>query len=276
MVMKKIILSTLLAGVVLSFASCSDSKQDEPWIQWYPVVTLEGSETCEVEMGSDWTLPGFTAVNTMTGEDASSAVEVLIYDILNDDYVSSIDVNTPGMYTVYYNSYGSDVHTEPSVSKTRTVYVYDSSVDTDLSATYMVNTDNSFRVRYKGTNAGQTYSFAQVAEGNENDISAGIPVKFEQVVPGIFYVDDIEAGLVSMLYGYGPAYPTLNFQMHAYVSLNKDNEISLLTTDFGYSGWAANYAIADFSGKYDPQTGVITYKADLSNQGFYLDVVLEP
>lgn len=274
--MKKIILSTLLAGMMLPFCSCSDSDQQEPWIQWYPVVTLDGDETCRVEMGSDWTLPGFTAVNTLTGEDASSAVEVLIHDILNNEYVSSIDVNNPGMYTVYYNSYGSEVATDPSVTKTRTVYVYDSSVDTDLTGTYIVNADNSFRVRYTGASAGQSLSFAQVAEANGNDISAGIPVKFEQVVPGIFYVDDIEAGLVSFLYGYGPRNPSFNFQMHAYVSLSKDNELSLLTTTFGYSPWAANYAIADFNGQYDPQTGVITYSADLSRQGFNLDVVLEP
>lgn len=274
--MKKIILSTLLAGMMLPFSSCSDSEQQEPWIQWYPVVTLEGDETCQVEVGSDWTLPGFTAVNTLTGEDASSAVEVLIYDILNDDYISSIDVNTPGMYTVYYNSYGSEVASDPSVTKTRTVYVYDSSVDTDISGTYMVNLDNSFRVRYDGANAGQSYTFAKVAESNSNDVSAGIPVKIEQIVPGIFYVDDIEAGLVSFLYGYGPRNPSFNFQMHAYVSLNKDNELSLLTSTFGYGGWASNYAIKDLSGTYDPETGVIAYKVDVYNQGFYLDVVLEP
>lgn len=272
--MKKYLYSFALATVIIGLNSC-DGTQTEPQIQWYPVVTLEGDETCYVEVGSDWTLPGFTAVNTLTGEDATSAVEVSIYDIINGRYVSSIDLSGPGMYTVYYDSYGSVVETYPSVEKTRSVFVYDPTVEADISGTWMVNLDESYRIRYSGTNAGQELSFQEVADANDNDISDGIPVRISQVLPGFFYVDDIEAGLVTMLYGYAAAYPSYNFQMHAYISLNSDNEISFLTGTFGYSYWQANYAVTGFEGEYDPETETLHYEVDLGNQGFYLDVLLE-
>lgn len=274
--MKKIILSTLLAGTVLSFSSCSDSDQAEPWIQWYPLITLEGDASCQVEVGSDWTLPGFSAVNTLTGEDATSAVKVLIYDVINGEYVSDISLDGPGMYTVYYMSDGSEVATYPSVEVTRAVYVYDPTVTTDIAGTWMVDVNNSRRVRYSGSNAGQNYTFQEVADANGNDISDGIPVVISKVLPGFFYVDDIEAGLVTMLYGYAAAYPSLNFQMHAYISMNAEGELTFLTGTFGYSYWQSYYEVTGFEGSYDEETGTISYTADLGYYGFYLDVVLEP
>lgn len=256
-------------------ASCDDTQQ-EPTIQWYPVITLEGDVTCYVEIGSDWTLPGYSAINTMNNTDATSDVEVLIYDVLHRSYVSSINTDDIGMYTVYYNSYGSMVATEPTVTKTRSIYVYDPTVTTNIEGTWMVNIDESYRIRYAGANAGQKMTFNEVATANENSVSDGIPVVFSQLVPGFYYVDDIEAGLVTMLYGYAANYPQYNFQMHAYLSLSADNELTLLTSTFGYSGFASTYALTDFEGQYDPETETIHYIADLGNQGFYLDVVLQP
>lgn len=274
--MKKYIYSLLSAVALLGFTSCDDT-QEEPHIQWYPVVTVEGPSKYQLELGESFAVPGFTAVNTMTGEDASSAVTVTIYDVIAREYVDAITTDSPGWFNIYYTSAASEVQLSSNynIYKQVDVYVYDPTVTSDISGTWMVNVDDSFRVRYSGANAGQELSFAAVAEGNNNDISAGIPVKISQIVPGFYYVDDLEAGLVSMLYGYAAGYPSLNFQMHGYVSLDSENKLTVLTTTFGYSGWATNYALTDFEGEYVPGENVIKYRATLGNQGYYLDVVLE-
>ena len=266
----------MTAVALVGFTSCDDT-QEEPHIQWYPVVTIDGPSEYQIELGDSFTVPGFKAVNTLTGEDASSAVTVSIYDVIAGEYVDAVSTASPGIYNIYYTSAASEVQpsSDYDIYKQVDVYVYDPTVTSDISGTWMVNVDDSYRVRYAGANAGQTLSFAAVAEANENNISAGIPVNFSQIVPGFYYVDDIEAGLVTMLYGYAAAYPSYNFQMHAYVSLDSDNKLTVLTNTFGYSYWATNYALTGFNGEYDPANDVIKYQADLGNQGFYLDVVLE-
>lgn len=272
--MKKYLYTLALVAGFMGLTSC-DGTQEEPKIQWYPVVTLEGDTECYVEIGEDWTLPGYSAINTMTEEDVTDLVDVYILDVINKKYVDEIDTSAVGMFQVYYDSYGSVVETYPTVQKVRTVYVYDPSVTTDIEGTWYVNADESWRIRYAGTNAGQELTFQEVADANDNNIKSGIPVNFEKLVPGFYYVDDIEAGLVTMLYGYAEAYPTMNFQMHAYVSLNTDNTLTLLSTTFGYSGWASNYAVSDFEGSYDQESNTINYRVNIPKQGFYLDVVLE-
>ena len=273
--MKKYLYSLALFSAVVGLSSC-DGEQIEPHIQWYPIVTLEGDETCYVEVGSNWTLPGFTAVNTLTGEDATSAVEVSIYDVISRRYVSSIDISGPGMFTVYYTSYGSEVETNPSLEKTRTVYVYDPTVEADISGTYLVNADES-TLNNISTGA-VLYTFAEYAEvrGTTENISGGIPVTISQILPGFFLVDDLDAGLIDLILGYGPRNPSFNFQLRSYISLNSENEISLLTGTFGYAPWQSNYSLTNFVGEYDPATGVISYEADMPGFGAGLSVILEP
>ena len=278
--MKKYLYSLAIAAAAFGMTSC-DSTQEEPHIQWYPVVTLEGEDTYYLELGQDFTLPGFTAVNTLTGEDASSAVTVLIYDVIAGEYVESISTASPAMYNVYYISKASEVSPSPDYDmyKQRDIYVYDPTVEVDLSGTWMVNADESYRVRYAGANAGQELSFAEVAEANGNDISAGLPVVISQVLPGFFYVDDISAGLIAYVYDYinsYAGYPAWYWQNYAYITLNSENEISYLTGGFGYTPWEGNYGVTAFEdGVYNPEDGTISYIVDLGGQGFYLDVVLQ-
>ena len=272
--MKKYLYSLAFAAVTMGLTSC-DGTQTEPTIQWYPVVTLEGDETCYVEVGSNWTLPGFTAVNTLTGEDATSAVEVSIYDIIAGAYVSRIDTSGPGMYNVYYTSYGSMVATTPTVEKVREVFVYDPTVEADISGTWMVNADESLLISL--STGAVLYTFQEYAEARKTDgnIAGGIPIRISQVLPGFFYVDDLDAGLIDLIIGYGPNNPSFNFQLHAYISLNSDNEISQLTGTFGYAPWQGNYSLTNFMGQYDPENDVITYTADMPGFGAGLDVILE-
>lgn len=274
--MKKYLYSLLSVAALFGFTSC-DGTQEEPHIQWYPVVTVDGPSEYQLELGESFTVPGFTAVNTLTGEDASSAVTVLIYDVLAGEYVNAVSTDSPGMYNIYYISRASEV--QPSsdfdIYKQVDVYVFDPTVETDISGTWMVNADESL---LRAIGSGETlYTFQEYAEarGTEENIAGGIPIEIEQVLPGFFYVDDLDAGLIDLIIGYGPRNPSYNFQLHAYVSLSSDNELTQLTGTFGYSAWQANYSLTNFMGEYDPETDAITYSADMPGFGANLCVVLE-
>ncbi|MCH5240615.1 MAG: hypothetical protein J1F38_10360 [Muribaculaceae bacterium] len=275
--MKKYLYSLPILAALFGLTSC-DSDQPEPVQQWYPVITLEGETTYNVAIGDTWTEPGYSAVNTTNGEDATADVEVLIFDVISNVYVDEIDFDSPGWYTIYYNSYGSMLETIPTVYKTRTILVFDPTVTVDISGTWMVNLNESRRIRYAGTNAGQDLTFQEVADANDNDVSAGIPVEFELLVPGFYYVDDIEAGLVAFLYGYSStyaSYPLWYWQYEAYVTLSSDNELNYLTGGLGYSPWEDTFHVGGFEGEYDPDANTIHYIVDVTPQGFILDVVLE-
>ena len=49
----------LLTGLVVTGTlwSCSKDSEPEPWLQSWPVITLEGDEVEYAEIGSDYTLP---------------------------------------------------------------------------------------------------------------------------------------------------------------------------------------------------------------------------
>lgn len=246
--MKKYLYSIALAASFMGLTSC-DGTQQEPHIQWYPLVTLEGDETCYVEVGSDWTLPGFTAVNTITGEDASSAVEVLIYDVIAGDYVSKIDTSGPGMYNVYYTSYGSEVATNPTLRKTREVFVYDPTIEADISGFYNVNMNESIYLA-------NGWTFAQAADNYGNVSSC--TVQIEQVLPGFFYVSDLLAGWYEQIRGYGSSYA-----MTGYISLNSDNSITLLSSYI--AGWGDGLD-GMWDGYYDEDTETISYETLYAGQ----------
>lgn len=242
--MKKYIYSLLSAAALLGFTSCDDT-QEEPHIQWYPVVTLEGDDTYYVELGEDFQLPGFTAVNTLTGEDASSAVEVQIYDVIAGEYVDAISTASPGMYNVYYVCPASEVSpsSDYEVYKQRDIYVYDPTIETDISGSYNINMDESIYL-----SNGRT--FADLAAGYGNVDSSTITIS--QLLPGFFYVSDLLGGWYDQIRAYGS-----NYAMTGYISLNSDNSITLLSSYI--RGWGDGLdSLSD--GLYDPETQTISYE----------------
>ena len=254
--MKKYLYSLALASAVIGLNSC-DSTQDEPHIQWYPVVTLEGDEVCYVEVGSDWTLPGFTAINTMTGEDATSKVEVLIYDVIAGDYVPSIDTSYPGMYNVEYNSYGSEVSTTPTVQKIREVYVYDPDVTDSIAGTWVLNMSESYEL-YEG----EKYYFAD----DYGDVTSVVTIS--DVLPGFFNDGDLLCGLYSTVMNmdknyasYLSQYGPNCFKLTGFLSMNTEGDITLLSWQ-RYSSFFNGFSVSN--GKYDMETETISYNAALT------------
>lgn len=248
--MKKYLYSLVIASAAMGLASCSDSNQPQPQVQWYPVVTLEGDAVCYVEINSDWTLPGYSAVNTMTGEDATADVEVLIYDVIAGGYVRSIDTSSPGMYQVYYNSYGSIVTTNPTVYKIREVYVYDPTIEVDISGTYNINMEESI---YLSATVERPFSY--YAEGYGYVTSSSIQIS--QLLPGFFEVSDLLGGWYDQIRGYDVLNPGYDFKMSGYIALNSDNTITLLSSYIPAWGDSLD---GMWDGEYDEETQTITYE----------------
>ena len=243
--MKKYIFSLLsAAALLLGFTSCDDT-QEEPHIQWYPVVTLEGETTYYLELGEEFTLPGFTAVNTLTGEDASSKVEVKIFDVIAGDYVDAISTASPGMYNVYYVCPASEVSpaSDYDVYKQRDIYVYDPTIETDISGSYNINMNESIYLANGRT-------FADLAQGYGNVDSSTVTIS--QLLPGFFYVSDLLGGWYDQIRAYGS-----NYAMTGYISLNSDNSITLLSSHI--NGWGDGLDSLT-EGKYDPETQTISYE----------------
>ena len=253
--MKKYIYSLAIAAAAFGLTSC-DGTQEEPHIQWYPVVTLDGEDTYYLEIGENFTLPGFTAVNTLTGEDASSAVTVLIYDVIAGEYVNSISTASPGMYNVYYISSASEV--QPSADfdmyKQRDIYVYDPSIELDISGVYNVNMDETIYLA-------NGWTFARAAEyynelnGTSVDSAS---VTISQLLPGFFYVSDLFGGWYQTIRNYGSRYA-----MTGYISLNSDNSITLLSSYVSSWGDSLDY-LED--GYYDEETQTISYELEYAGQ----------
>ena len=252
--MKKYLYS-LVALAALGFTSC-DGTQEEPHVQWYPVVTLEGEDTYYLEVGEDFTLPGFTAVNTLTGEDVSSSVVVEILDVITGDYVSAISTDGPGMYNVFYYSFASEVDPSPDypMYKQRDIYVYDPTIELDISGSYNVNMDETIYLA-------NGWTFAEAAENYGNVDSSTISVS--QLLPGFFYVSDLLGGWYEQIRAYGSAYA-----MTGYISLNSDNSITLLSSYI--RGWGDGLD-GMWDGEYDPETETISYETWYAGSvGFYL------
>lgn len=253
--MKKYLYSLALAAATLGMTSC-DGSQEEPKIQWYPVVTLEGEDTYYLEVGDDFTLPGFTAVNTLTGQDASSAVTVLIYDVIEGEYVEEISTDGPGMYNVYYISNASVVDPSPDYEmyKQRDIYVYDPTIEADISGVYNVNMDETIYLA-------NGWTFAEACdyynELNGTSVSS-CSISVSQLLPGFFYFSDLLAGWYAQIRGYGS-----NYAMTGYVSLNSDNSLTLLSSYI--RGWGDGLDYMD-DGYYDEETQTISYEVLYAGQ----------
>lgn len=270
--MKKYLYSLAIAATVLGMSSC-DSKQEEPHIQWYPVVTLEGEDTYYIEVGDNFILPGYSAINTITMQDATSAVVVEIYDVIADEVVDAISTDGPGMYNVYYYCPASEVpsyYVDDSglaeVYKQRDIYVYDPTIETDISGYYNINMQEStYLGRITVDAAAGEYlvqpSFAEATAFYGNVDSCTI--RISQLLPGFFYVSDLLGGWYEQIRGYGSSYA-----MTGYISLNSDDSITLLSSYV--RGWGDGLD-GMWDGEYDPETETISYETWYAGSvGFYI------
>ena len=258
--MKKYLYSLTIAAL-FGLTAC-DSDEPQPVVQWYPVVTLEGEPSYNVAVGTAWTDPGFTAVNTMTGEDATADVEVYIFDSIAGEYVDEIDFDQPGMYTIYYVSYGSMVATDPTVEKTRSVFVYDPSVTASIAGKWVVDMENSYEL-YEG----EEYYFIDEDYGDVESV-----VTISQVLPGFFSDGDLLGGYYSTILdmdhryaSYLSQYGPNCFKLTGFLSMNPEGEISLLSWE-RYSGFFDGFSMEN--AQYDESEGTITYDCALAHDPF--------
>lgn len=112
---------TILAFVLVAFASCDTEDPIESTITEYAELEMAGSDFMYIQIGTPYEEPGVTA---MAGEET-----------LEVETSGSVDIDTPGLYTLTYSAYNADGF---PVSINRLVVVGDKEVafNRDLSGTY--------------------------------------------------------------------------------------------------------------------------------------------
>lgn len=242
--MKKIYLfGLLLAGVLLGLTSCNDDNDEltDSRLTYYADLQMQGDEFMLVPIGSTFVDPGCTG--TLAGEDITDKIMV--------DGADEVDPNTLGFYYITYSAVGSDGY---PASVERTVCVYDPSVTLDISGSYDVDMNASMYQQAR------TYADRAAYYGNTSQCTG---IEFTQIVPGIFYVNDIFGGWYEQIRGYGSRYA-----MTAYVSVDNDGNIGLLSSYI--AGWGDGIDYLD-EGKFED--GVISYSLCYAGQ-IYMDLVL--
>ena len=242
--MKKIYLfGLLLAGVLLGLTSCNDDNDEltDSRLTYYADLQMQGDEFMLVPIGSTFVDPGCTG--TLAGEDITDKIMV--------DGADEVDPNTLGFYYITYSAVGSDGY--PALVE-RTVCVYDPSVTLDISGFYDVDMNASMYQQAR------TYADRAAYYGNTSQCTG---IEFTQIVPGIFYVNDIFGGWYEQIRGYGSRYA-----MTAYVSVDNDGNIGLLSSYI--AGWGDGIDYLE-EGKFED--GVISYSLCYAGQ-IYMDLVL--
>lgn len=221
---KSFLYAFALCVMALGFASCSDEEKTDSRPTYYPVFTIVGDEFQLVPVGTSFVDEGCKA--TLNGEDYSDQVVA--------EGVEDVDPNTPGLYYITYTVVNPDGY---SSSVSRTVAVCDPSITTDMSGVYSVQSE-SYR------NYG----------GNVSPYKGAFNVSFTEVAPGLYKVSDWLAGWYDQGAGYGKSYA-----MAGYAQLLADNTIVFISGLV--PGWGDS--ADDFrDGKYDPETGTISYEID--------------
>ena len=106
--MKKNLIFLLSAALMVLATGCEKTSKGLTRITYYPVITLQGDNPYVVQLGENYSEPGFTA--SLNGEDYTSNVQIS----------SNVDSSVPGIYSVTYSATNPD---GCSYSTTRDVYV---------------------------------------------------------------------------------------------------------------------------------------------------------
>ena len=107
-IMKKNLIFLLSAALMVLATGCEKTSKGLTRITYYPVITLQGDNPYVVQLGEQYTEPGYTA--TLNGEDYTDNVQTS----------SNVDSSVPGIYSVTYSATNPD---GCSYSTTRDVYV---------------------------------------------------------------------------------------------------------------------------------------------------------
>lgn len=241
---KYFIYSLMLVMTALGFTSCNDDEDQltDTTITNYVVLDLQGDSFVLVPKGSSYVDAGCKA--ELGGEDFTSKLVV----------TGSVDTNTVGFYYINYAGTNTEGY---SVSVERTVVVYDPTVTASIAGTY--STDMAATGYGK---AGATFADYAPRYGNTTQC---VGIEFEEVAPGIYYVNDLFGGWYDQIRGYGSRY-----DMTGYVSLNADNTLTLQSSLI--AGWGDGLDYLKDS-KVDLETGRISYSVSYAGQ-IFMDIVL--
>ncbi len=261
--MKKIYLFGLVVLGMLAFSSCNDDNDEltDSRLTYYADLTMEGDEFMIVPVGTAYVEPGCKGVlyDKVTGEfkDISSQISI------GGD---KVDPNTMGFYYITYSAAGSDGFIS---TVTRTVCVCDPTVTLDISGSY--NTDMNASMYYGKVNGVvDWYPFAVFA-ANYGYTTQCTGITFKKLAPGFFQVSDLLGGWYDQIRGFGVQYTGGIGMMTGYVSADNEGNIDLISSYIGAWGDALDY-IED--GKYDAETGTISYFASYAEGAVVMSIVL--
>ena len=241
--MKKILyFGMTLCLAMMGFTSCSDEEYTDTTLTYYVDLQILGDEFTLVPLGTPYEDAGCTA--ELQGEDYTSQLIV--------EGIEDIDVNTVGFYDVTYSAVNADGY---AISASRTVCVYDPDVTVSLAGEY----EPDMNATGYGTN-GRTFADYAASYGFTSQCTG---ITFEEVVPGIYYVNDLFGGWYNEIRGYGSKYV-----MTGYVNLDPDNNIHLLSSYI--STWGDG--LDELEGTYDPETKTISYSLSYAGVVF-IDLV---
>jgi hypothetical protein len=255
--MKKIYLFGLVALGMLALSSCNDGKDEltDSRLTYYADLTMEGDEFMIVPVGTAYVEPGCKGVlyDKVTGEfkDISSQISI------GGD---KVDPNTMGFYYITYSAAGSDGFLS---TVTRTVCVCDPTVTLDISGSY--NTD--MNASLYGANQNPFAAYA----ANYGYTTQCTGITFTRLAPGFFQVSDLLGGWYDQIRGFGVQYTGGIGMMTGYVSADNEGNIDLISSYIGAWGDALDY-IED--GKYDAETGTISYFASYAEGAVVMSIVL--
>lgn len=237
--MKKALLySITLCAVVLGLTACNDDNDTltDSVLTTYANFDIQGDEFVEVALGSSYVDAGCKA--TLEGQDITSQIVT----------TGEVDPNTAGFYYINYAYTNKDGYT---TSATRTVAVFDPTIETDLTGDYL--TVNG--------------SYCQILSSGGVIPLVGMSIHVEQVLPGLFNVSDLIGGLYDQYVGYGSDYA-----MEGIIQLTADNEIIPLSGEV--PGWGNTFDAA-YSGTYDPETHQVSWAVDYVGS-YYIKVIITP
>lgn len=256
--MKRYIYMILVAALGLMASACE--KESEGVTGQTNYFVLNGARTMFLSIGEEYVEPGYTPY------EGASPVEVVITDAAGD-VVSKVSTESAGFYTITYSNTSKEGF---YLEQTRTVYVYDASVEASLAGTFKVDCDATL---YNG----DTFTdYAAYYKGLDNAqspyVTDEISISFATVAGNIYSISDYFAGWYTSIRGRGGYYAENNgssyatyFDMTGYIILNADMTLSMLSSKVRAWGDGLDYLQ---NGVFDPETGKLSY--DVSYAGSIL------
>lgn len=255
--MKKIYLFGLVVLGMLAFSSCNDDNDEltDSRLTYYADLHIQGDEFMIVPVGTAYVDPGCTGTlfDEATGENKDITNQIMVGG-------DEVDPNTMGFYYVTYTAINKDGF---SSSVTRTVCVCDPTVTLDISGSY--NTDMNLSLYGTAQNPFALYA------ANYGYTTQCTGITFTKLAPGFFKVNDLLGGWYDQIRGFGVQYSGAIGCMTGYVSADNDGNIELISSYIGAWGDSLDY-IED--GKYDPETGTISYFASYAEGAVVMSIVL--